>query len=81
MLTGNPPLSKHNPRKAVFLVGKGPIVVTLPENVSQDAALFIRAALTWLVLLKSKLNKWLSRYRMYVKKKIQSVSKTAMLLK
>ena len=61
MLTGKPPLSHIHPIVAAVTVAKGPIVPTLPLNVSQDAKEFIMAALTWLVLLISELSKWLSR--------------------
>ena len=61
MLTGRPPLSHLSTTAAAIVVASGPIVPTLPLNVSQDAKEFIMAALTWLVLLISELNKWLSR--------------------
>lgn len=68
MLTGNPPLSHLEPVVATFWIALRPIVPTLPWNVSQDAKEFVMAALTWLVLLKAGLNKWLFSQIMYVKK-------------
>ena len=59
MLTGKPPLSHLHPVVAAVEIASGPILPTLPENVSQDAEVFIMAALTWLVLSISELNKWL----------------------
>lgn len=47
MLTGSPPLGHLDPQAALFMIGSGPIVLTLPQSVSQDAKDFIKAALTW----------------------------------
>lgn len=47
MLTGSPPLGHLNPQAASFKIGSGPIVLTLPQSVSQDAKDFIKVALTW----------------------------------
>ena len=51
MLTGEPPLGHLEPQAAMFKTGSGPLELTLPVSVSQDAKVFIKAALTWLVLL------------------------------
>ena len=51
MLTGKPPLGHLEPQAAMFKTGSGPLELTLPESVSQDAKEFLKAALTWLVLL------------------------------
>ena len=51
MLTGKPPLGHLEPQAAIFKTGSGPLELALPESVSQDAKEFIKAALTWLVLL------------------------------
>ena len=51
MLTGKPPLGHLEPAAAMFRIGTKPIEPTLPETASQDAVEFIKAALTWLVLL------------------------------
>ena len=59
MLTGKPPLSHLEPEVAAVTIAKEPTVPTLSWIVSQDARVFIMAALTWLVFSISDLNKWL----------------------
>ena len=51
MLTGKPPLGHLEPAAAMFRIGTEPTEPSLPETASQDAKEFIKAALTWLVLL------------------------------
>ena len=51
MLTGKPPLGHLEPAAAIYRIGSKPTEPTLPETASQDAKEFIKAALTWLVLL------------------------------
>ena len=51
MLTGKPPLGHLEPAAAMFRIGTKPTEPSLPETTSQDAKEFIKAALTWLVLL------------------------------
>ena len=50
MLTGNPPLRNLEPRAAMFRIGSRPLEVKLPES-NKEAKKFVRAALTWLVLM------------------------------
>ena len=50
MLTGNPPLRNLEPRAAMFRIGIKPLEVKLPES-TEEAKDFVRAALTWLVLM------------------------------
>ena len=57
MLTGNPPLGHLEPQAAIFKTGSGPLELTLPESVSQDAKEFIKAALKWLVLLIARISR------------------------
>ena len=52
MLTGKAPLGNLEPPAAIFKTGsEEEFELTLPEYVSQDATEFIKAALTWLVLI------------------------------
>ena len=51
MLTGKPPLGHLEPAAAMFRIGTEPTEPSLPETASQDAKEFIKAALTWFVLL------------------------------
>jgi len=66
MLTGGPPLGDLNPHAAMFSIGSKPLNLTLPESMSNKAKRFIKAALTWLVLLIAGIK--LFSYRMDVKK-------------
>ena len=53
MLKGDPPLKNLEPYAVIFLIGSGPLNVQeeLPES-TEEARDFVRAALTWLVLLR-----------------------------
>ena len=53
MLTGDPPLKDLEPQAAMFRIGNEPLDVQeeLPES-TEEARDFVRAALTWLVLLR-----------------------------
>ena len=51
MLTGNPPLKNLEPQAAMFRIGSKPLKVKLPES-TEEARDFVRAALTWLVLMR-----------------------------
>ncbi len=51
MLTGKPPLGDLEPAAAIFRIGSRPTEPTLPWGVSRATEKFVRAALTWLVLL------------------------------
>ena len=51
MLTGDPPLRKLEPQAAMFRIGSKPLDVKLPES-TEEARDFVRAALTWLVLMR-----------------------------
>ena len=51
MLTGNPPLKNLEPQAAMFRIGSKPLEVKLPES-TEEARDFVRAALTWLVLMR-----------------------------
>ena len=66
MLTGKPPLGHLEPHAAMFSIGSKPLNLTLPGSVSNEAKRFIKAALTWLVLLIAGIK--LFSYRMDVKK-------------
>ena len=52
MLTGDPPLKYLEPQAAMFRIGSKPLEVKLPKGVSKEARDFVRAALTWLVLMR-----------------------------
>ena len=52
MLTGDPPLKYLEPPAAIFQLGSEPLEVELPEGVTEEARDFVRAALTWLVLMR-----------------------------
>ena len=53
MLKGDPPLKNLEPQAAMFRIGSKPLDVQeeLPES-TEEARDFVRAALTWLVLLR-----------------------------
>ena len=51
MLTGDPPLKNLEPQAAMFRIGSKPLEVKLPES-TEKARDFVRAALTWLVLMR-----------------------------
>lgn len=51
MLTGDPPLRNLEPQAAMFCIGSKPLEVKLPES-TEKARDFVRAALTWLVLMR-----------------------------
>ena len=53
MLTGDPPLKNLEPQAAMFRIGSEELDVLeeLPES-TEEARDFVRAALTWLVLLR-----------------------------
>ena len=53
MLTGDPPLKDLEPQAAMFRIGNEPLKVEeeLPGSTAEEARDFVRAALTWLVLL------------------------------
>ena len=59
MFTGKPPLGHLEPAAAMFRIGSEPTEPTLPESASEDALEFIKAALTWLVLLLRGMKSWL----------------------
>ena len=59
MFTGKPPLGHLTPAAAMYKIGSHPFEPKLPETASQDAKEFIKAALTWLVLLLVRLKSWL----------------------
>ena len=59
MLTGKPPLRCLEPAAAMFRIATKPIEPSLLETASQDAKEFIKAALTWLVLLLEGMKGWL----------------------
>ena len=52
MLTGDPPLKDLEPQAAMFRIGNEPLKVEkeLPGS-TEEARDFVRAAVTWLVLL------------------------------
>lgn len=52
MLTGNPPLKNLEPQAAMFHIGSKPLEVKLPKGATKEARDFVRAALTWLVLMR-----------------------------
>ena len=70
MLTGKPPLRHLEPAAAMFRIGSKPLDLTLPEDMSNEAKRFIKAALTWLVLLIAGIKSSLFSYRMDVKKSV-----------
>ena len=53
MLKGDPPLKNLEPYAVMFRIGSEPLDVQeeLPES-TEEARDFVRAALTWLVLLR-----------------------------
>ena len=53
MLTGKPPLGHLESAAAIFRIGSTPIEPSLLENISLDAKEFVKASLTWLVLLEN----------------------------
>ena len=64
MLTGDPPLGYRYSEMAFAEL----LERTLPESVSREAKRFIKAALTWLVLLIAGIKSRLFSYKMDVKK-------------
>ena len=51
MLTGEPPLGHLELHVAIYKTGIAPLQFTFLECLSQDTKEFIKAALTWFVLL------------------------------